>query len=258
MTGDAIQSHAWSAGDLITLTTKEQVKYSFRSFSGTQGDWTFYLASITDRNGNVITIERRYDTEGYNHVGPEDIMRVIDPQGRALTFGYDSYHDVRSVTDPLGRVWLFEGVRGSGPGDGVYIHLPPDAPGAASVYSISLTCGGPTAEEYRTNRIYRDERGHEWLFHSDPHGDYTSYEYPYAGGALREVVDPCGNKTTFGYVRNTSLGCITTTVKAPNQQTSSISRQYTHTGQLWGCGTGECEYGEFYIVDPVIWTRKPG
>ena len=51
------------------------------------------LTSITDPNGNVITLVR----QGL------PITQVLDPVGRALTLTYDSSGRITSITDPIGR-----------------------------------------------------------------------------------------------------------------------------------------------------------
>jgi RHS repeat-associated protein len=52
------------------------------------------LSSITDSNGNTITVSRN---------GPL-VTSVADPVGRSLTFAYDASNRITSITDPIGRV----------------------------------------------------------------------------------------------------------------------------------------------------------
>jgi RHS repeat-associated protein len=54
------------------------------------------LVSITDRNGNLITVVRP-------SANPQRIDEIVDPVGRKLIFAYDSTNRVTSITDPLGR-----------------------------------------------------------------------------------------------------------------------------------------------------------
>jgi RHS repeat-associated protein len=61
------------------------------------GQFTFYLTSITDANGNAITITRG------NPSFPDQVTRVTDPVGRSLTLTYDSSDRITAITDPIGR-----------------------------------------------------------------------------------------------------------------------------------------------------------
>lgn len=60
------------------------------------GDLIAFLSSITDANGNAITLTR---TPGH----PFQISQITDPAGRALVLSYDSADRVTSITDPLDR-----------------------------------------------------------------------------------------------------------------------------------------------------------
>ena len=56
-----------------------------------------YLVSITDPNGNTITITRQSGT-------PDRILSVTDPVGRSLTFLYDVQNRITKITDPINRM----------------------------------------------------------------------------------------------------------------------------------------------------------
>lgn len=73
------------------LTRKDQSVYLYNS-SG-------YLTSITDRYGNVITI---------NHDAQNRITEVVDPVSRRLAFEYDSSNMLVKITNPLNRFVGYE------------------------------------------------------------------------------------------------------------------------------------------------------
>jgi RHS repeat-associated protein len=92
----------YDGGNELTIKSKSQVEYLF-SKQGGSGAAVFYLTSITDRNGNTLTIN--YE-DGLN--GSKRISSVIDGQ-RSLDFSYLSGTDLLSeVKDPLNRSIKFE------------------------------------------------------------------------------------------------------------------------------------------------------
>ncbi len=78
------------------MTTPSNTVYTFGfAPNGTGG--AAYLSSITDMDGNTLTI---------NHNSDATISSVVDATGRTLTYGY-SGGQLASVSDPLGRIWSF-------------------------------------------------------------------------------------------------------------------------------------------------------
>jgi len=71
------------------LRFKDGVIYHFVGGGG-------YLVSISDPNGNTVTITRVVGT-------PDRITSVTDPVGRSLTLQYDAQNRITSITDPLMR-----------------------------------------------------------------------------------------------------------------------------------------------------------
>lgn len=89
-------------GDKILIKSKSQTKYLFSVLEGS-GAAAFYLSSITDRNGNKLTIN--YEN-GQN--GAKRISSVSDGN-RSLTFSYLSGTNMLSeVKDPLNRSVKFD------------------------------------------------------------------------------------------------------------------------------------------------------
>ena len=81
-------------GNDVVITSKSQTKYRFVPLGG----GLHYLTSITDRNGNMMTLN--YES------GVTDFKRIksVSDGNRALTFSYLSGTDlVSQVIDPLGR-----------------------------------------------------------------------------------------------------------------------------------------------------------
>ena len=86
------------------LTALSTSAYSLRwkngtvyQFSTSTGALTAYLSSITDRNGNTITLVRN------NASQPLQISQIVDPVGRALNLTYDSTNRITLITDSIGR-----------------------------------------------------------------------------------------------------------------------------------------------------------
>jgi len=87
------------------MTNPSTGAYSLRRRDGTRflfqsppnGPRVAYLNSITDANGNSVTLAHG------NPSLPDQITQVTDPVGRSLRLTYDSSGRVTSVSDPVGR-----------------------------------------------------------------------------------------------------------------------------------------------------------
>ena len=81
-------------GSDVVITTKDQTKYRFTPLGGNM----HYLATITDRNGNKLTINYESGVTCFQRV------KSVSDGYRSLTFSYRSGTDLVSrVTDPLSR-----------------------------------------------------------------------------------------------------------------------------------------------------------
>ena len=92
----------YDGGTELTITSKSQTKYLFSILGGSNAA-VFYLSSITDRNGNKLTIN--YEN------GQNSVKRIssVSDGNRSLTFSYLSGTNMLSkVTDPLNRSVKFE------------------------------------------------------------------------------------------------------------------------------------------------------
>ena len=88
LAGAIMQPNADNSTD---LTWKNGTKYHFVPISFQSGS---LLASITDANGNTISVAR--DSSG-------NVTSITDPVGRSLVFTHDASNRVTTITDPMGR-----------------------------------------------------------------------------------------------------------------------------------------------------------
>jgi RHS repeat-associated protein len=79
---------------VYNLRYKNGTTYTFQTSA--LGGLEAFLTSITDSNGNTVTIT-------LNPAQPLQVTQVTDPIGRTLTFNYDSSNRITSITDPIGR-----------------------------------------------------------------------------------------------------------------------------------------------------------
>lgn len=78
------------------LVTKNQVRYHFIPNGAYPGGTYYFLSSISDENGNTLSINLDPNTAR--------LLSITDPTGRSSTFGYTG-GSMTSVTDPANRVW---------------------------------------------------------------------------------------------------------------------------------------------------------
>ena len=91
----AVLSNCTSLSLPCTLRFKDGTTYQFQHDSNFI-DFHANLISITDRNGNSITISR-------SSAVPSQILQVTDAVGRSFNFTLDSSGRVTAITDPSGR-----------------------------------------------------------------------------------------------------------------------------------------------------------
>lgn len=146
------------------MTRKEGTKYDF--------DSTGRLTRITDRNGNVLTLD---------YSGTE-LATLTDAAGRNITFGYDAQGRMTSVRDPAGRVTAL--------GYDVSGHLS----------SIVDPAGQMTSFTYNANG-WMDSK-------TDPAGNLTTYSYDVDGWVIG-ATDPTGTPMTIFYQPSLSQATVT-------------------------------------------------
>lgn len=219
-----------------------------RQFSG-EGK----LSSITDRNGNTLTLA---------YIG-NILSSVIDPSGRSVSFAYDSANHLTSVTAQAGNNYLFS-VSGDTltsvtlPDGGAwrytydangFMTAKTDPLGNATSYSydeqhrvVSSTdpegkirsISYPQDGAVVRSTTFTEKDGGVWgysydtekgylLFKHDPQGGITSYTYDMAGNRL-STTEPDGSTTTYTY---DATGNMTSITDALGQTTSYTYNQYS-------------------------------
>lgn len=83
-------------GSVVVITTKSQMKYSFKKTGGSAP--ILYLIKVEDRNGNTLTINYESGENGFMRISS------VSDGSRSLSFSYLSGTNlVSKVSDPLGR-----------------------------------------------------------------------------------------------------------------------------------------------------------
>ena len=163
-----------------TLRDKNGTVHTF----GTDG----WIRSITDRNGNTVTIVR----------SGNQIQQIVEPGGRALTFQYGS-GGISQITDPLGRTVRY-----------TYEASPPPF-GQAQLRSVENPAGGTTTYTYdgRFNLLtITDARGIVYLSNTYVTGNINRPPDP----ALASQTLADGGVYRFDYVvTNRSVSQVTVT-----------------------------------------------
>ena len=184
------------------------------------------LRTIRDRNGNTLTIHRKYTTEASGTFG--DITRIVSPNGRWVVFAYDAGHHITQATDNLGRTVTYT-YNSPTNGFGRLMSVT-DVNGGVTAYTYDslsrmLTVTDPrgtvtTTNQYDANgRIFRQTLA-----------DGGVYQFAYTVGANNkitqtDVTDPRGKVRR---VTLNSAGYRVTDTRAlgqPEQQTTTLNWQ---------------------------------
>ncbi|MEX2148142.1 MAG: DUF6531 domain-containing protein, partial [Candidatus Rokuibacteriota bacterium] len=148
-----------------------QVRYkdgTVHRYERIEGFLAAALASITDRNGNTLTIRRA------GGLFVRRITQIVEPAGRAMAFAYDADERITSITDPLNRV----------------VRYTYDADGRLE--TVTDAASGVTRYTY--------DAGHRILTITDARGiTYLSNEYDVAGRVVRQT-QADGGVWRFDYV----------------------------------------------------------
>jgi YD repeat-containing protein len=157
-------STIYGSGFGATLRWKDGTVYQFQPVLVGQPQIAF-LMSITDPNGNVITLAR-------SPSAPNEIVQVIDPVGRSLNLTYDSSQRITSITDPIGRA----------------VQYAYNSQGTLA--KVTDVGGGITSYGY-------DNQNH-LLTVTDPRGNTYTNTVDQNGRVIKQVA-PDGGVTTFSY-----------------------------------------------------------
>jgi len=225
----AIMTHP--SETVVNMRLRDGTNYFFQSL--VNGQFIFYLTSITDANGNTITI-----THG-NPSFPDQITRVTDPVGRSLTLTYDSSDRVTAITDPIGRTVSYAyNAQGT-------LAMVTDPAGGTTIYTydsqnrltqIKDARGVVVAQNtYDTNgRVIQQVQAD---------GGVIKFAYtllnpsvPASPVLLTAVTDPLGNTTTYRFDPNGFLLNVTD----PTGQMRNFTRDPQHfnlPSAITGAGT---------------------
>ncbi len=184
-----------------------------------------WLRSITDRNGNTVTIVRNGN----------QIQQIIEPSGRALTFQYTN-GTISQITDPLGRTVRYTYEASPPPFGQAQLHSVEDPAGATTTYTYDgrfnlLTITDARGITYLTN-TYVAPLADPTRRPLDPavetqtlaDGSVSRIDYVVTNQTVTQatVTDGRGNKTVH---RFNSFGHEVVVVDALGQQTR-LTRDY--------------------------------
>jgi RHS repeat-associated protein len=159
------------SGSVVTITTKSQTKYRFKKHGASH---IMELETVTDRNGNQLTINYETGTDGVAR-----ISSVSDGK-RQLTFEYRTDNNIlKRVTDPLGRKIEFQHSLDSNTGQ------------YEILYASHISFSNPS-----------------WL--TTRYAYYSSQLNPRADGLLAAIKLPKGNYIQSNYDNNRRLTTIVT------------------------------------------------
>jgi RHS repeat-associated protein len=189
------------SGGSYTLRWKDGRVFQFQPLSVNYSNGNFgYLTSITDANGNTITILRN---------GLAEITQITDPNGRSLNLAYGLDAEghiglITSITDPLGRSVFYTYDVGDGSG---MLASVTDEKGGVTTYThnsqFQLTAiTDPLGNTYQN--AY-DPNGRV-IQQTAPNGGVTQFAYtllnsqiPTSPVSTTVVTDPRLNTTTYQF-----------------------------------------------------------
>jgi RHS repeat-associated protein len=157
---------------VYNLRWKNGTVYQFGYGAG-GGELSALLISITDRNGNAITVVRG------NVSQPIQITQIVDPVGRALNLTYDSSNRVTLITDPIGRT----------------VQYTYNSQGTLA--TVTNAAGGVTSYTYDTNN--------NLLTTTDARGVLAMQDTYDANGRVIEQMEADGGVIKFAYTLLNSL-----------------------------------------------------
>lgn len=194
--------------DKFTLTTKNQVVFTYQKLDFSIDNAPFVLKSIHDRNGNTLSVKyEQYDENRLSRV-----KEVIGTAGRKLSFSYHPGTElISSISDPLGRSVYFGYNTYSSGGKTPRLTSFKDAEGYVTKYnyginseewfllkSIQLPKGNTVTNTYENRKLTSTQTNN-----NTP----TSYTYTQNYGSsgssgsytTTEIVSPDGLKSTINY-----------------------------------------------------------
>jgi RHS repeat-associated protein len=172
-------------GSIFVLTTKYQTQYTYQIVGG-----SWLCTSISDENGNTITIGRNSDGT---------INTVTDPTGRVITFGYyvgSGLKLIDAISDPISRSWSISYTGAPSCLTDVY---QPTLDSYAHAYIFGYSTGSFISSEENLNlntSTFQCNSDGSLAWEKDPLGHETSFTY---GSTSTTVTDPNGHTTVDTY-----------------------------------------------------------
>lgn len=224
------------AFDNYLLTYKNGTAFRFTYFE--TGQPVAVLVSITDTNGNVVTLAHTSSV-------PNQITQIVDSVGRSTSLTYDGSSRITSITDPLGRSvsytynaqgtlatvhdvaggvtsYTYDGQNNlisiTDPRNITYLTNSYDACGRVTqqtsadggVTTFSYTLLNPSACTSPVDTaVLTDPNGNSTTYHfnpsgflldsTDPLGETTVYNVQSGTNQTQSVTDPLGRTTAYTY-----------------------------------------------------------
>jgi len=195
--GESFTPPSWSQDSLngsatngYSLVLANQVKYQFEGSTGR-------LQSVTDRNGNQITL-------AYNKGG--HIETIADPAGRKITLTYNGEGLVESAKNPMGHTVKYTYEAGS---------------------LVSVTEPGETKARWQ----YHYDGSHQMTSMTDGREGKTTNEYD-SSHRVTSQTDPAERTFTFEYesfhtkITNHATGSVTDERLTSNDEPFSVTRGF--------------------------------
>lgn len=162
----------------------------------------FKLQSLTDLNGNTLTIED-------GGIKSSSKTGALNNGNYVVSFTRDAAHGNRitDITDPNGKVYHYDyATTNSGSstiGDLIKLTLPQNMPGSANPISVTYSYTNPSYPHLFTSA-------------NDPRGNTAVVSTYYPDGRLASVKDALNNTTYYSYDLTTSTVTYTTTITNPD------------------------------------------
>jgi RHS repeat-associated protein len=188
------------AGNLVSLTDPRGVVTTYAYDALDRRVEEVRAARPGEAPGADVNVTRRFE---YDAVG--NLVRSIDPLGRATRHGHDPVNRLAETIDALGQV-----TRRSYDGNGNLVESV-DAEGRVTRHEYDALdrrvatvanhdpAAGAGADVNVTTRFSYDLAS-QMRFRTDPRGGVTEYRYD-AARRLVEVIDPAGHATHYGHDR---------------------------------------------------------
>ena len=246
---------------VFKLTTEDGTQIILHKQNGIQ--------SITDKNGNQITIDKKGITSSngksiiftrdsedriitatdlagnatrYVYDNNGDLVEVVNPLDQSVKFVYDNKHNLAQIIDPRGIAIA----RNEYDENGRLVAII-DALGNRTEYTRDVDTRVEIIKDRRgnTTELIYDEKGNV-LSHKDALGNVTNYSYDQNGNMLTEI-NALGGMTAYTYDKDNRLTALTDELgnqykyeydadgnmtKETNPAGMSITSQYDEVGNL--------------------------